>query len=313
MIPVAADWWTLDDRAAREAAESIADRAHAVLIEVRPHEFAGARRRIALFDVAGQEFAFVPGGQAHLGLDATAWQPTAAQQADFDDEEFVDDDLTIREWVASVTTPPRVVRVPPLLVATTAVEAGRVTVAPDDPRIRQLLATRQAGITLAAGSTHQWSGYGGVRFGSDGAVQEAWLDDVPTYEEETRRLAGLGQRLLTSDEWEWACGAGASTLFRWGDDVPRCGAWEGGDADVHHRRNVFGLQIAHDPYRAERTADRLVLRGGDGGSFACGGSGWFVNWMTLATTYRDDELWAELLQDEEDFEELLARPAIALD
>jgi hypothetical protein len=30
----------------------------------------------------------------------------------------------------------------------------------------------------------------------------------------------LGLRLLTSDEWEYVCGAGSRTLFRWGDFCP---------------------------------------------------------------------------------------------
>jgi len=33
-------------------------------------------------------------------------------------------------------------------------------------------------------------------------------------------LARIGMRLPTCDEWEYACGAAAPTLFRWGDDNP---------------------------------------------------------------------------------------------
>ena len=92
---------------------------------------------------------------------------------------------------------------------------------------------------------------------------------------------------MSPEEWEHACGAGAATLFRWGDDCPPDTVPDASTTGPHREPNVFGLDIAQDPYRAERTADPSVVCGGDGGGMICGGAGAFVSWLTIATAYRD--------------------------
>jgi formylglycine-generating enzyme required for sulfatase activity len=119
--------------------------------------------------------------------------------------------------------------------------------------------------------------------------------DNPTLKEEIARLAGLGRRLLTPSEWEYACGGGSTTLFRWGHRY-----LEGTNphsAGLHREPNFFGLLIGQDPYRDERTSDRNVICGGDGGSMVCGGSGEFVEWLTIATAYRDVD-YVKFMQEE---------------
>jgi hypothetical protein len=63
------------------------------------------------------------------------------------------------------------------------------------------------------------------------------------------------------------------------------------DADGPHRKvNLFGLTIADNPYHAERTAERDVVCGGDGGTWLQHGDfGQFGAWLPLATAYRDPE------------------------
>lgn len=100
-------------------------------------------------------------------------------------------------------------------------------------------------------------------------------------------LAEAGFRLLTPDEWEYACGGGADSLFRWGDHAP-CDHYPSDphpDWDRHQQRNAFGLHIAEDPYKNELTSDGSLTRGGDGGCAICGGIGFFAGWLTLATAY----------------------------
>ncbi|MBK7396220.1 MAG: SUMF1/EgtB/PvdO family nonheme iron enzyme [Myxococcales bacterium] len=106
-------------------------------------------------------------------------------------------------------------------------------------------------------------------------------------------LSAEGFRLPTEDEWEYACGAGRDTFFKWGDHLP-CEAWPPGNdpppgeaefADAA-RPNAFGLVIAHDPYAWEYCDQPGVLRGGDGGEAWCGGEGSLAIWRTLGTSYR---------------------------
>lgn len=61
------------------------------------------------------------------------------------------------------------------------------------------------------------------------AVEAEPLPDVPR--EVPGLLAARGLRPPTPDEWEHACGAGAGTLFRWGDTYPAdCSPYGGGPA-----------------------------------------------------------------------------------
>lgn len=118
-------------------------------------------------------------------------------------------------------------------------------------------------------------------------------------------LERRGLRLPTPDEWEWACGAGATTLFRWGDEYPE------GDPLVEEP-NLFGLVIGDNPYNAELTTDPAVLCGGDGGAALCGGYGPFLAWLALATAYREADL-ADAVYQGYLLGETPMRPVIALD
>src|ERR1051326_3062447 len=66
---------------------------------------------------------------------------------------------------------------------------------------------------------------GGLRFefDADGKVAHARLTRSISFDEALDELGRRGLRPATPDEWEWACAAGASTLFRWGDTTPEHG------------------------------------------------------------------------------------------
>jgi hypothetical protein len=290
----AAQWSSLDDKDARAVATSIARQSGAALIDIR----AGRRTRTALFDLNGEHLAFVPGGEVRLG---------------YDGDRFPADVIT-RGFVDARTSDPRTVSVPSLLVAVDAVEAGAVKVSPDDPDIIELLTELRD--TLPGNLTRprqiEISQQARVVLRPNGAVAAAWLLDTPSFDAEIQRLAALGQRLLTPDEWEHACGAGATTLFRWGDTVPAGNDPTTATRGPHHQPNAFGLRIATDPYLAERTANRAVICGGDGGGAVCGGAQGLTAWLTVATSFRDAEFSTWTVENEEHVDQMFVRPAIAL-
>jgi hypothetical protein len=206
--------------------------------------------------------------------------------------------------------------VPSLLVSVAAVEAGARRVPPDHPTIVDLVGRYRAmPIPAARGpapSGIEWHGTARATMRPDWTVEAAWLLAVPAYDDEVRRLAGLGQRLLTPDEWEHACGGGAATLFRWGDDCPPGRDPYTATTGPHREPNAFGLEIGQDPYRDERTADPDVVCGGDGGTLVHHGAHGFAAWLTLATAYRDARYSAWIAREAQDVGQMLVRPAIEL-
>ncbi len=70
--------------------------------------------------------------------------------------------------------------------------------------------------------------------------------------------------LLNEDQWEYACGQGSRTLFRWGNtQIPNCWAQTG--ADWKSVPNNFGLHIATNPYERELINSTTHTKGGDAG------------------------------------------------
>lgn len=307
----AVQWRQADESEARWQAGLIAAQVEAASFTVRAHEFAGRRGWVALFDVAGSRLAFVPGGEVAVGYDAARFAGTPDQNASYaaSAAEF-GTSFGIQEYIASVTSPARTAVVPPLLVSVTAAEAGLVPVPPGHPEITGLLARhRRQGPAPRQIECYRQAR---VTLDPDWTVTGAWLLQVPSYQQATAQLAGAGRRLLTPDEWEHACGAGATTLFRWGDACPPGTVPRPAGTGPHREPNAFGLEIGQDPYRAERTADPTVVCGRDGGGTIHGGAGWFLSWLTLATAYRDAGYTSLLQRDNDHYPELYLRPAIAL-
>ncbi len=106
---------------------------------------------------------------------------------------------------------------------------------------------------------------------------------------------GGGFRLPSPDEWEYLYRAGATTLFPWGDQWPE-GSSYGHPLSDAQRPNAFGLVFDLDTYCTEVVDSEL--RGGDGGSDACGGAPNPVDWRSLGCAYQPPaELWTDLLAE----------------
>ncbi|KJS61197.1 hypothetical protein [Streptomyces rubellomurinus] len=112
-------------------------------------------------------------------------------------------------------------------------------------------------------------------------------------------LAARGLRMPGPDEWEHACGAGADTLFRWGDECPLDRIPYDHPAGPQRELNALGLRIAYDTYRSELSGDRTAVHGGDGGESACGGYGALLGWLPLATAHRGHPEYAAFVYGEE--------------
>jgi formylglycine-generating enzyme required for sulfatase activity len=144
------------------------------------------------------------------------------------------------------------------------------------------------------------------------AVEDENLTEPPA--DMPAALAARGLRLPSSDEWEHACGAGADTLFRWGNDHPLDRIPYEDRTGPHQQLNAFGLRIAYDTYRVELTSDVTAVHGGDGGESVCGGYGRVLAWLPLATANRNPST-AEFVYgpDGEDLcEDFSTRPVLTL-
>lgn len=99
-------------------------------------------------------------------------------------------------------------------------------------------------------------------------------------------LRQQGFRLLTADEWEYACAAGSRELFYWWNE--ECDM-QGTASSWKELRNAFGLAIARDAicletdydYQWEYCADPTIIKGGGGGMVGCGD----ISYITFASAY----------------------------
>ncbi|WBB71503.1 hypothetical protein O7602_17300 [Micromonospora sp. WMMD1128] len=305
-----AQWNDLPDDAARRVAAGIADRHGLTPLGLEVRAYVGRSHRVARFDRDGMRFALVPGGRPTLGYDGSRFRPDSGQSADYAESADEYGLPPLNEFVDAMTTPERVTELPAMLVAVDAYDPCQILLEPDDPRVRELVATVEPGI----GGRRTFEPDGGlhVEFDRAGRVTRARLTRQVSYDEAMAGIESLGLRTATPDEWEWACGAGAATLFRWGDDHPVDAYPSSLRVGPHREENLWGLAIGQDPYRQEATTEPTVVCGGDGGGATCGGSGFFLGWLTLATAYRDDDFGRWFASDDGYADEILTRPVIEL-
>lgn len=263
-------------------------------------------RVIAQFTLGTETYSLVPGGRQWLGFDPGQFAPTALQLESYRqtaDEYGMPHD--IRAEVERVTTRMRECELLPMLVETAPREIGLESISPDDPEVRHLLSEHPQGVEVHKSLRVEKAGDGSVR---------AWRIRRTTHQQVLAHFQTTGFRLLTSDEWEYVCAAGSRALFRWGDDCP-CDRYPTENSSAERRRktewalsggtreykpdpvawvinrqpNAFGLMIAQSPYECEVVAEEGLVRGGDGGSSICGGVGFFMGWLPLASAYLDKE------------------------
>ena len=231
---------------------SLGDQQHHVAI----FEWAG------YFDVSHHGFfALIPGAETTLGYDREhPFVPTEHQKESWEEETERTGMFngTLASFLDQMMTPFRHVRIEPLLL--------EVLPTPLNPPP--------------------------VFVPFQGSQKGMWRDSpMPiSYEKTLLGISRQGFRYPSSDEWEYACAAGARTLFRWGNltpgtSMPLLGHHQADEWDLHLRQNAFGLFIARHPYQWEFCAEPGIMRGGDGGTALHAGLGTFAEWLTLASAF----------------------------
>jgi hypothetical protein len=313
------DWMRMSEELAWRECEVLAQALphRAAFNGINAHSYCGREHRIARFRIGdgerAAEFVLVPGGEAPLGFDGRNFSPSEQQMASFaDSAEEYGIDQSIQEFVEGQTSAPRVVQIAAILLEVEAREVGAEPVDSNDPAYSELHSRLEGkGPIRMEYSGGSLDGF--IIERSPEGTCRAWRRRTTTSGEVEAALAAQGMRLPTCDEWEWACGAGAATLFRWGNDTPadfypgetsaedrqQNAAWalSGGRLtfshhplavwDIHERANLLGLRIAMNPYQVDLVADGPRTLGGDGGCNICGGVGFFLGWLPLATAFRD--------------------------
>lgn len=230
--------------------------------KVRRCALADQQHHIAFFEWDGPPesydhvfFALIPGGEATLGYDRDhPFVPNRQQQESWADETLRTGmfNETLDVFLDLVMTPFRHVIIGPFLLEVLATPLSPA------PVFDETLGDK-----------------GGWR-----------RSPTPiSYEKTFQRISRQGFCFPASDEWEYACKAGSRTLFRWGNMTPsisipllknqKAAGW-----DLHLQQNAFWLFIARQPYHWEFSAERGIMRGGNGGTALHTGAGTseFVSW-----------------------------------
>jgi hypothetical protein len=286
-------------------------------VDIQVQMLGQLRFPVATFSWRESRFSLIPGGQFEIGWNAESWEPDDDELESYESsaEEYGIAE-TLSDYVARATLRPRTIQIAPLLVETTAEEVGWTSIDLDDEDVRDAVKNMPPGPGPYTSSVSRGDSEVRVQKSVDGRIKAERAVADTTHAALSKQLEQAGFRFPTSDEWEFLCGSGARTLFRWGDHVP-CdryptdispeeAAWrrqwvisrgrlerprEGFNSnwDFHRQPNAFGLHIAHDPYKYELVAEPDRTRGGDGGSMICGGTGFFLGWLTLATAYFEED------------------------
>ena len=251
----------------------------------------------------GCEFVFVPGDTVTLGWDGSASEMDEETRQDIAETLREYDVLDVDQFLKDSCTPVRTATLPPMLVEREVREIGWFDVPVNSSAIQEneeLRAYVQQYLTEENPGVHEWHNTLKLQYADD--VLQAQLYQGIGYHEFLERVRSSAFDVPTADEWEYLCGGGSRTLWRWGDsfdygmEVPHFRV-EGSAAHWNIEwPNQFGLVIGFDPYRYEVVAGGdIILKAGDGGCNICGGMGLALGFLPVATYFKgydatDDEL-----------------------
>ncbi|CAD6107342.1 hypothetical protein VSP53_21915 [Escherichia coli] len=241
----------------------------------------------------GNEFVVVPGDTVILGWDASLNNMDGPTKQEFE-EMLEPEGLDLNNYLTDSCTPVRKVTISPMLVERNVhAEPSWKEVSLTDPRItensmlQKFLSDYMEKINPGV---HELNARLRLQY-IDGDLFAQIYESI-SYDELLQNIQSNSFDLPSEDEWEYLCGGGSRTLWRWGNNfdyqmkIPFITSEEPTTWDIEWP-NQFGLQIAFDPYLQEIINDKdILLKGGDGGCNLCGGANVVLGFLPVATYYK---------------------------
>jgi hypothetical protein len=250
----------------------------------------------AVYDHNGTEFVFVPGSAVTVGWDSFTESLSNVQLSHLGWDSI--DRLT--EFLRGCTSPVGEATVGPMLIERQPKEIGWTEVAEDSAEFRAVFRGELPAVTEDPPMAMMGFGRSRIIFGR--GRRTCYLYKRISYDELLATCTAEGFRFPTEDEFEYLCGGGTRTLYRWGDmllppfarqfGVPKedepIDPPEGYSMTPFYLAgaNFLGVSICFDPSRSELVQHSPVWgKGGDGGCAMCGGEGPFGAFLPYATFY----------------------------
>ena len=254
----------------------------------------GMQTDTAIYLCNGREFVFVPGDIVTLGWEKFAIgmndDTRLNMQETLEEYDITDLDTFLRENMS----PLRTITLPPMLVERELNDIGwwRVDLGSKELETFQEYIKKHFHL-----ETRSFTISGKMRIYRNNGEIIAELYEPVSYSDFLTKIHKNGFSLPTEDEWEYLCGGGSRTLFRWGDSFDYAMKLYHFEAKDEHTDvpytlqlpNQFGLSIAYDPYKQEVVEkSEYFLKGGDGGCNICGGMGITIGYLPTATYFRSE-------------------------
>jgi formylglycine-generating enzyme required for sulfatase activity len=264
------------------------------LLRFEHFERFGVATETAVFTGDGREFVFVPGDTVTLGWDSFAEGMDERTESALSRALGEFDVTDITGFIDESTSPVRRVTIAPLLAEREVGIIGWKEVAPDSPELTPLKSEIEQNRKYIM-PDRGFEIHNTLRVSHVDGRQVWEIYDPISLQELIENAYATGFSLPTEDEWEYLCGCGKRTLFRWGDsfDFDMKLLYfkrkdEPDDAPYSLKLpNGFGLSIASDPYKMEVVENsEYFLKGGDGGCNICGGSGMVLGYFSVSAFFR---------------------------
>lgn len=299
--------------------QTLAARYHLTFKDLYAFSCWGQSCTTGIFEKAGREFVFVPGGTITLGWEGFVQGMDKANLEELADLfAEIEYEGTAENFLRQGMTPVRQVTIGPMLVGRKLEKIGWERVPMNDPRITAHPDWLDALQKLAGRDGQSFEIHETVRFERNGDNWQAWLCHRMTYPKFLLSLVWeLAATLPTPDEWAYLAGGGCRTLFPWGDGLDYAmhlhhfeSEEEQGKPYDMEQPNFFGLSIAYDPYKRELVDGKtLTTCGGDGGGNICGGMGPLLGYLPCSPHCRPEVREDNEIHNDYDF----FRPVIRVD